>query len=131
MSHFSQLKTNLKNRTTLQKALRQLGYQIEEATEGVTVRGFFEESVHADFKILTDTHYDIGFKLDADGSYEIVGDWDLLPKVSGIDRDAFVKKVRREYAKTSVIELAQEKGYEVELVENSETQAIEMVVSQW
>ncbi len=131
MSHFSQLKTNLKNRSTLQKALRQMGFVVEEATNGVEVRGFFDETIKADFKILTDTHYDIGFKLDVDGSYEIVGDWDLLPKVSGIDREAFVKKVKREYAKTSVMELAQEKGYEVELVENPETQAIEMVVTQW
>lgn len=131
MSHFSQLKTNLKNQTYLKKALEKLGYQIEEAPEGVDVRGYFGESLKADFKILTSTHYDIGFVKNAEGSYEVVGDWELLPKVSGIEQDAFMGQVKKEYARTSIMETAKEQGYQVETLENEETGELELVVTQW
>lgn len=131
MSHFSQLKTNLKNQTYLKQALTKLGYQIEEAPEGVDVRGYFGESLKADFKILTSTHYDIGFVKNSEGNYEVVGDWELLPKVSGIEQEAFLGQVKKEYARTSIIETAKEKGFGVETTENEETGELEIVVTQW
>ncbi len=131
MSHFSQLKTNLKNQTYLKQALTKLGYQIEESPEGVDVRGYFGESLKADFKILTSTHYDIGFVKNTEGNYEVVGDWELLPKVSGIEQEAFMGQVKKEYARTSIIETAKEKGFGVETTENEETGELEIVVTQW
>lgn len=131
MSHFSQLKTNLKNVTHLKEALKSLGYQIEEAEAGVEVRGFFGESRPADFKILTSTHYDIGFQLNAEGSYEVVGDWELLPKVSGIEEASFLASVKREYAKISILETAKKNGFGITTQENEETGEVEIVVTQW
>lgn len=132
MSHFSQLKTSLKNERFLKEALKTLGYQIEEAPQGqqVEVRGFFGESTKADFKILTSSHYDIGFVKTEDGSFEVVGDWELLPKVSGIEQESFMGALKKEYAKTSILETAKEQGYGVEYQEN-EAGEIEIVVSQW
>lgn len=131
MSHFTQVKTSVTNLKHLRKALEAMGHTIIEAPVGqqVEVRGFFEESQTADLKILTSTKYDIGFKKAADGTYEIVGDWELLPKVSGIDQDEFQKSLRREYAKQVVLGIAEERGYEVECVETEN--GTEIVVSQW
>lgn len=131
MSHFSQLKTNLKSQTYLKKALETLGYQIEEAPDGVEVRGYFGEKIKADFKVLTSTHYDIGFVKNNEGTYEVIGDWELLPKVSGIEKDAFIAQVKKEYARTSIVETAKEKGFGVETTENEQTGEIEIVVTQW
>jgi hypothetical protein len=131
MSHFSELKTKITNRAILIQALEGLGYTVVEEKGPVEVRGFFGASVAADFKILTKTHYDIGFVKAEDGNYEIVGDWDLLPQVSGLEQDAFLKQVKREYAKTAIGELARAQGYELTSTVSEETGAIEMVVSQW
>jgi hypothetical protein len=131
MSHFTQLKTELKDERLLKRSLTALGYSIVEAAQGesVEVRGFFEESQSADFKILTDSKYDIGFKKTESGGYEVVGDWELLPKVSGIEADAFQKGLKREYAKQTVLSIAELQGYSVESIETEN--GMELVVTQW
>ena len=45
MSHFSEVKTNLKDKTTIMKALMKLGHTVEESNEGVEVRGFFGDTI--------------------------------------------------------------------------------------
>lgn len=135
MSHFSEVKTKIKNRETLKKALAKLGFEIVEAEAGssVDVRGYFGESQAAEFKILTSTHYDIGFRLNEEGTYEIVGDWELLPKVSGIECEAFTKQVKREYAHQSVLAIAEKMGYGVEYANQGADENGEMQISvkQW
>lgn len=131
MSHFSEIKTNLKNKKILKKALEALGYSLVEEENGVEVRGFFGATQKAEFKALTRTHYDIGFVLNQDGNYDVVADWELMPKVSLIEKDQFLREVKREYAKQTVLLLAQEKGYEVQMTENEENQTLQMVVTQW
>ena len=131
MSHFSEIKTNLKNSTTLKKALKAMGFEVVEAESGVDVRGYFGDSLKAEFKILTSTHYDIGFVKDETGNYQVVGDWELLPKVSNIEQELFTNHLKQEYAKTAIVETAQAQGYEVETVVDEETGNIEMVVTQW
>ena len=128
MSHFTEVKTKILDKTLLKKALSTLGFQIEESPEGVSVRGFMGDAIHADFKILTKSHYDIGFVQGPEG-FEIVGDWELLPKTSDIEREPFTRALKRQYAKTAVLEMAKLHGYDVEL--NEENDQIEMVVTQW
>lgn len=129
MSHFTEVKTQIKNKDILQKTLKKLGYTLEEATEGVTVRGFMGNTLKGEFKALTDTHYDIGFIRNSEGNYELVADWELMPKVAGIEQTEFTNLVKREYARNSVLEMAQAQGMQVETVEQNGN--IEMVVSQW
>ena len=128
MSHFSQVKTKLSDAVVLKKALTKLGLEVVEDEEGQKVRGFFGETQDADFKVLTSTDYDIGFKL-VDGNYEVVGDWDLLPKVSKIDRDPFLVDLKKEYATQAIFSLAEQNGYGVEY--HQEGEQIEMVVTKW
>ena len=134
MSHFSEVKTKIKNRETLKKALLKLGYKIVESENGqsVEVRGYFGATQSADFKILTSTHYDIGFKQNSEGTFELVGDWELLPKVSGIEMEAFTKKIKREYAHQTILSVAEKMGYSVnESCEESENGEIAISVKQW
>lgn len=130
MSHFSQLKTSLTQKDILKKVLKDMNFEIVEEPNGVDVRGYFGETQRAEFKILTDTHYDIGFVKGATGGYEIVGDWELLPKVSGIEQNDFASKIKREYARESILQTAKSQRYEVECVE-AEDGTFEMVVTQW
>ena len=130
MSHFSEVKTQLKSKPLLKKALTSLGYKVSEGI-GADVRGFFGETQKADFKISTSSDYDIGFKKNQSGHYELVGDWDLLPKVSGINQQQFLNSVSRAYATTAIQEVAKEKGYDLEINVDQEEQTTEIVVRQW
>lgn len=131
MSHFTELKTNLTNERILKQALEKMGFQIESAEEGVKVRGYFGETLNADFKVLTRTHYDIGFKKNAQGNYELVADWELMPRVSGIEQAPFAAALKKEYARMSISEIAKERGYDIQCVEDETNQSLEMVVTQW
>lgn len=131
MSHFSQVKTHMTHTETLKKILKASGFEIIEDQEGVQVRGYFGETQSAEFKILTRTHYDIGFKKNEEGSYELIGDWELMPKVADIEQKSFTNWLKREYAKEMILKTAQEKGYEVEQISENENGEIQLVVSQW
>jgi len=131
MSHFSEVKTELTNRKFILKALEQMGYTTEENLAGVEVRGFQDNKSQADFKALTSTHYDIGFKKSATGGYEIVSDWEILTKITGTTNEAFSQQLKREYAKAAILEMAKERGLEVEYKENKEDLSMELVVTQW
>lgn len=131
MSHFSEVKTELTNRKYILKALQQMGYQTEDNAQGVQVRGFQDNVSEAEFKALTSTHYDIGFKKSVSGGYEIVSDWEILSKISGMTQESFAQKLKKEYAKTAILEMAKERGLEVEYKENQEDSSLELVVTQW
>jgi Protein of unknown function (DUF1257) len=130
MSHFSQLKTQLNDKEILKKALTHLGFTIVEE-ENTQVRGFFGDTISAEFKVLTSTHYDIGFVRDESGNYQIVGDWELLPKVSDITQEEFSRRLKRAYAKTAIEEVAKAQGWDLQSVENDNGDTVEMVVTQW
>ena len=131
MSHFSEVKTKMTETKYLKDALKALGFNLVESEIPVQVRGFFGESVQAEFKVTTSTHYDIGFVKGENGSYEVVGDWELLPQVSQIEREPFLAAVKRQYAKTAIEAIAKSQGYEISMVEDEENQTTEMVVTQW
>jgi len=130
MSHFTQMKTSLTEKDILKKVLKAMKFEVVEEPNGVEVRGYFGDTQKAEFKVLTDTHYDIGFVKGENGGYEIVGDWELLPKVSGIEQQDFLAKVKREYAREAIVETAKSRGYDVECIE-AEDGSFEMVVTQW
>lgn len=121
MSHFTEVKTKIKDAEILKRTLKKLGHEVIENPNGVQVRGYFDETIPAEFKIPTTTKYDIGFRLNQEGCYEVVGDWELLPKVSGIDQVEFGQKLKKEYAHQTVLTLAEKMGYSVEYL-NAESQ---------
>ncbi len=134
MSHFTEVKTKIKNEDRIKKVLKRLNFNVVENDDGlnvgVNVRGFFGETTLADFKITTKSNYDIGFLKNSDGTYEILGDWELLPKVSGIEKDLFTNKISQEYAFETIKDLAEENGYSLDY-EKSENGELELVVTQW
>lgn len=129
MSHFTEVKTKIREGRLLKKALEKLGYAVEEHADGVPVRGFFGETTPAEFKIGTGSTYDVGFRKTASGDYEVVGDWEILPRAAGLEREEFLRRVKRAYAETAIRAIAEERGLEVEVSEAEGS--VEMVVSQW
>lgn len=132
MSHFSEVKTKIRDENILKHSLKKMGFQVVEAeqNQGVQVRGYMGDTQKADFKILTQTHYDIGFLKNSEGCFELVGDWELMPKVAQIDQNVFTRTLKREYAHQTILKVAAEKGYTLEYL-NQESDEMQIVVKQW
>ena len=54
-----------------------------------------------------------------------------MPKVAGIEQEAFTNEISQAYAMETIKEMAEEKGYSLEMGETDEEGNVEMVVTQW
>lgn len=87
MSHFTRMKTTIRDGEVLVRCLRESGYRVELDTK---IRGYQGSSQAVDIAVRLSEGYDVGFSRSADGTYEIVGDW---WGVRGTSRDAFARTV--------------------------------------
>jgi hypothetical protein len=86
-----------------------------------------DDTLNAEFKIRTKTKYDIGFVKNAQGNYEIVEDWELLPHVSGIEKESFTNWLKKEYAITTISQTAAHMGLTLGEITESEDGTIELI----
>lgn len=128
MSHFSQVKTQIKSVPRLKRSLARLGFELDTSASAQQVRGFFGETQHADMKFHAGRNYDIGFIALPTGEMEMVGDWEILPRILGKSREAFTRDLKREYARATVEEVAEAQGLILEEIPQSDGQ-IEYVLS--
>jgi len=128
MSHFSQIKTKLRNLSSLQLALNDTGIRWEAGPK--TVRGYQGNTETAEVVIEQENGYDVGFKRnDQTGDYELVADlqyWEQPLSVQG-----FLNKVTQRYAYHTVLNESVGKGFQVsEQVENKDG-SIRLVLQRW
>jgi len=71
MSHFTTIKTQIKDIEALRSACKELGLALEQNTEA---RGFVENKTHGDYVIRLKGPYDIALNKQADGSYGLTAD---------------------------------------------------------
>jgi len=71
MSHFTRLKTNIRDKATLVHCLQEMGYRVKE---GGTIRGH-QGSRYVDVVVSINNSYEIGFVKDPEGAYELLADW--------------------------------------------------------
>ena len=128
MSHFSTVKTELRDRTALIEALRDLGHTPSEGER--PVRGYRGQTVQADLAVLGVEGGDIGFRWnDASASYELVTDLDLWRQPVPVER--FLAKLTQQYALRSILAASSEEGFEVSEQRQSVDGSIELVVTRW
>ena len=128
MSHFSTIKTKLKNKPILQEALEILQYDVKQDQElKVTgAHGIGHETVEAQIAIGTD----VGIRLnEITGVYELVADLETWNQPIPVER--FVDKVTQQYARMTIHNTVKEMGFQVveewEMVDGS----IELTVNRW
>ena len=128
MSHFSTIKTKLKNKPILQEALEILQYDVKEDQElKVTgAHGINHETVEADIAIGTD----VGFRMNPmTGEYELVADLETWNQPIPVER--FVDKVTQQYARMTIHNQVKEMGFQVEEEWEMVDGSIELVVNRW
>ena len=128
MSHFSTVKTELRQLEPLVKALEDLGYYPDQGER--PVRGYRGQTVTADLAIAVQEGGDIGFRWNsASKSYELVTDLDLWKQQIPVER--FLSKLTQRYALNTVLAATAKEGFQVAEQANTEDGSIELVVTRW
>ncbi len=128
MSHFSTIKTKLKNKPQLVEALEILQYDVKEDQElRVTgAHGINHETVEAEVAIAKD----IGFRMNPmTGSYELVTDLETWNQPIPVER--FMDKVTQQYARMTLHNTVKDMGFQVEEEWEMDDGSIELVVNRW
>jgi len=128
MSHFTTIKTKIKNKPQLVEALELLQYNgIEDQELKVTgTHGIKHETVEAEVAITND----IGFRMDPrTGEYELVADLETWKEPISVDR--FIDKVTQQYARMTIHNTVKEQGFQVEEEWEMDDNSIELTVTRW
>ena len=128
MSHFSTIKTKIKNKPQLVEALELLQYNVTEDQElRVTgSHGIKHEVVEAEVAIAND----IGFRMNPrTGDYELVADLETWKEPIPVDR--LIDKVTQQYARMTIHNTVKKKGFEVEEEWEMNDNSIELTVTRW
>ena len=128
MSHFSTIKTQLREAEPLIKALTQLGYEINQ--EEKFVKGYKGQFTAVDISMDLPSETKVGFKWDnSSNSYELVTDLDLWKFNLPVER--FISKVTQMYAYQTIISKTVEDGYQIVEEKNQNDGSIELVLTKW
>ena len=128
MSHFSTVKTELRDRESLLAALRDLGQEPSSGEQ--PVRGYRGQTVTADLCCPQSEGGDIGFRWNsAEQRYELVTDLDLWKQTVPVER--FLAQLTQRYALQSILRSSAEEGYQVAEQRQQADGSIELVVTRW
>ena len=128
MSHFSTIKTQLKEVKPLIQALNNLGYNINQ--EEKLVKGYKGKFTSVDISMNLPGNTKVGFKWDNNSSsYELVTDLDLWNFEIPVER--FISKVTQMYAYNTIISKTEEDGYQIVEQKNKNDGSIELVLTKW
>jgi len=126
MSHFSNIKTQIRNLTSLQAALTDLGIEWESGPR--SVRGYRGQSSTAEVVIEQNNDYDIGFTWNGK-EYELVADLQYWQQAWSVD--GFLNRVTQRYAYHTVMSETSKQGFHVTEQQQNKDGSIRLVVQRW
>lgn len=129
MSHFTRVKTVIRDRDLLEDTLRQLHYNFRSG-ESVPIRGLSGTTVSGEVVIDTGCQYDIGFQRHSDGSYVVCADWMVVQGNTPIREHSFTQQLNQTYAHLAVKRQVLQEGLIIEEERVLENGEIELVVSE-
>ena len=128
MSHFSRLKTSIKEVDLLKKSLTNLNLVWEEKEQ--LIEGYQGETHKVNLVVSQKNNIDIGFEKTVDNTYQLVADlafWDQPTSV-----DAFLDSLHKEYALTTVLEETKKQGFEkISQTNNQQNGEVVIIVEKW
>ncbi len=126
MSHFSQIKTQIRNIDSLKDALTDLGVDWKQGPR--EVRGYRGQTHAAEITVEQNNGYDIGFRWNGK-EYELVADlqyWQQDLSVEG-----FLRQVTQRYAYQTVLKETTRVGFQVAEQKQNQDGSISLVVQRW
>ena len=126
MSHFSNIKTQIRNLTSLQSALSDLG--VDWKTGPSQVRGYRCQTRTAEVVIEQENNYDVGFAWNGK-EYELVADLQYWKQPLSVE--GFLNRITQRYAFHTVMSETAKQGFQVAQQENNQDGSIRLVVQRW
>ena len=128
MSHFSTIKTQLKEAKPLIKALDQLGYVSNQ--ENKFIKGYKGKFTAVDLSMDLPGNTKVGFKWTTNSNaYELVTDLDLWKFDLPVER--FISKITQKYAYNVILSKTEQDGYQIVEEKNKSDGSIELVLTKW
>jgi len=129
MSHFSTIKTQLKDKELLLSSLKDIGVEVNVAETTQPVRGYKGETVQAEIAIAQENGQDIGFRFNGE-AYEMVADLQFWGQTVPVE--TFLEKLTQRYSVNTVLESAAMGGFTTEqFVENKVDGTVEIELSRY
>jgi Protein of unknown function (DUF1257) len=126
MSHFSQIKTKIRNLPALKSALTDLGVDWKPGPE--PVRGYQGQARTAELVVEQKNGYDIGFSWSGQ-VYELVADLEFWQQAWSVER--FLSKVTQRYAYHTVVDTTASQGFQIAEEAKNRDGSIRLVVQRW
>jgi hypothetical protein len=126
MSHFTKIKTTLKDLTVLKKCLRDLSVQWEDKSQ--LVKGYNNQTSFANLVITQNNNYDIGFAWNG-FEYQLVADLQFWQQPWSVE--LFLDKVTQRYAYNSIVDTTKLQGFKAVEEINHENGAIKLTLQRW
>ena len=126
MSHFSQIKTQIRNIESLKDALTDLGVAWKDDSH--SLRGYQGITHSAEVSIEQDNGYDIGFKWNGK-EYELVADFQYWAQ--NLSVEGFLRQVTQRYAYHTVVKETAKAGFQVSEQKDNQDGSIRLVVQRW
>ncbi|ELR97699.1 DUF1257 domain-containing protein [Gloeocapsa sp. PCC 73106] len=126
MSHFSNIKTKIRNLNSLKSALTDLGIDWKEGPS--LVRGYQGQTRSAAVIIAQNNNYDLGFGWNGQ-EYELITDlqyWQQPWTVEG-----FLQQVTQRYAYHTVVNESSKQGFQLTEQQKNKDGSIRLVVQRW
>ncbi len=127
MSHFSNIKTKIRNLNSLKSALDDMGIDWKEGSSS-PIRGYQGQTRNAEVVVEQDNNYDIGFSWNG-SEYELVADLQYWNQPLTVD--GFLRKVTQRYAYHTVIEATNKQGFNISEEQKNQDGSIRLVVQRW
>lgn len=129
MSHFTTVKTKIKDLVRLKLAVEDLGLILVESEELMEVRGYQGNVEKSHLIIKATDHYDIGVQQTQEG-YTFVADWWGIEMETGLKEKQWVDKLTQRYSYHKVLAEITQRGFTLE-EEVSEEGEIRLTVRRW
>jgi hypothetical protein len=126
MSHFSNIKTKIRNLDSLKAALNDVG--IDWKSGPGEVRGYQGNTLQAEIVVEQNNNYDIGFSWNGN-EYELVADLQYWQQPLTVD--GFLRQVTQRYAYHTVVNEASNQGFAVTEQQKNQDGSIRLVVQRW
>jgi len=129
MSHFTCIKTKIRERPYLVEALELMGHDVQE-NQQLVINNTSHAAEHPEFHAEVAIKNDIGFRWNKNTkTYELVAEldtWDLDVPVN-----RFIDKLTQQYARATLLAVSEEEGFTVEKESTNIDNTIELVVTRW
>jgi hypothetical protein len=126
MSHFTKIKTTLKDLTVLKKSLTDLSVPWEDRSQ--IVKGYKDQIIFANLVIMQNNNYDIGFAWNG-FEYQLVADLQFWQQPWSVE--LFLDKVTQRYAYNSIIDTTKLQGFKAIEEVNHEAGVIKLTLQRW